>query len=142
MVATLQRTDQIMAQPEVTRQAQDALAGLDRERNPSALSQASIGQELGRVLDHVVRSLAEGHAVTVSTVPEVLTSTIAAELIGISRPTLMRKARAGEIASHKVGTHTRFRHDDVLRFKREQLERQRQAMTELLALEDELGITK
>lgn len=139
MVATLQRTDQIVAQPEVTHQAKAALDLSPKSSSP--LQPTKIGDELRTVLERVVQSLAEGHAVTVSTIPEVLTSTMAAEIIGISRPTLMRHAHAGEIPSHKVGTHTRFRREDVHRFNREKLQRQRQAMTDLLALEDELGIT-
>lgn len=139
MVETLQRTDQVMAAPVVTRQAQKALADLERGAK-SPLPQDQMGEELRKVLARVLASLAEGHAVTVSTIPEVLTSTVAAEIIGVSRPTLMRHARAGDISSHKVGTHTRFRREDVLRFKREKLELQRQAMRELLTLEDELGI--
>lgn len=53
----------------------------------------------------------------------------------------MRHARAGDIPSHQVGSHTRFRREDIHAFTKVRLERQRQALDELLALEDELGLT-
>jgi excisionase family DNA binding protein len=139
MAATLQRTDQIVVAPKVTRQAKDVWHDLDTGTK-TPLREDQLGEELQKVLVQVVKALAEGHAVTVTAMPEVLTSTVAAEIIGISRPTLMRHARAGDIPSIKVGSHTRFRREDVLRFKRVKLAKQRQAMEELLALEDELGL--
>ena len=49
--------------------------------------------------------------------PEELTSTFAAELLGVSHPTLMKWARAGEIGSFAVGSHTRFRREKVRRVR-------------------------
>lgn len=142
MVATtLPRPDQIHVPPAVARQAQDAIAEASRHPNTQPVEGAHLGRELSTVLNRVLTSLAQGHAVTIATIPEVLTSTVAAEMIGVSRTTLMRHARAGDIPHHKVGTHTRFNRDDVLKFKADKLARQRAALAELLALEDELEIT-
>lgn len=71
-----------------------------------------------------------------ATPPEVTTSTAAA-MLGVSRPTLMKLVKNGEIPAHKVGTHTRLRTDDVLTAKRERRERERAAYRELLELEDD-----
>lgn len=141
MVATLQRAEQIVVEPAVTGQAKHALLDLQQGRKASPLPEDRLGADLRRVLTRVLQALAAGHAVTVTTIPDVLTSTVAAEIIGVSRTTLMRHSRAGEIPSHKVGTHTRFRREDVMRFREEKLEKQRQALRELLELEDELGLT-
>jgi hypothetical protein len=43
---------------------------------------------------------------------------------------------AGEVPAHKVGTHTRLRAADVLELRRARIARQREAFTQLLALED------
>lgn len=141
MVATLHRTDQIVVEPVVSGQAKHALADLQDGRKTSPLPEDRLGADLQRVLTRVLESLAAGHAVTVTSIPDVLTSTVAAEMIGISRTTLMRHARAGEIASHKVGSHTRFRREDVLRFRDGRRAQQREALRELLELEDELDLT-
>ncbi|WP_431835741.1 helix-turn-helix domain-containing protein [Cellulomonas sp. Y8] len=93
--------------------------------------------ELSRLISAVVDAVAAGGTVTVGAQPDELTTTAAAELLGVSRPTLMKLVAGGEIAAHKVGTHTRLRTADVVAFRRARLERQRRAFEELLAAEDE-----
>ena len=95
---------------------------------------------LTRTLMAALRSLASNGAVTVSELPEELSSTTAADVIGVSRPTVMKWAANGELTSHKVGTHTRFRREDVLAFKTDRLERQRAAFQSLRDLEMEHDI--
>ena len=72
------------------------------------------------------------------TVPKGTLIIRAAEQLGISRPTLMKLIRDGELPAHKVGTHHRVKTADVLAHRRARLERQRSALDELRALEDEL----
>jgi excisionase family DNA binding protein len=43
-----------------------------------------------------------------------MTTTVAADVIGVSRPTLVKMIDRGDIAAHRVGTHRRLRRDDVL----------------------------
>ncbi|WP_367136944.1 helix-turn-helix domain-containing protein [Saccharothrix sp. HUAS TT1] len=95
----------------------------------------TVPAELSALIAQVVRAVARGHAVTVNAMPEALTTTAAAKLLGISRPTLMRKINAGEIPSHKVGTHTRLRTVDVLQERDARRQRQLVAFDELRALE-------
>lgn len=95
---------------------------------------------VGHLMSDILRALADGKDVVVANRPERVTTTVAAEMLGISRPTLMKLVRSGELESHLVGTHTRLMTRDVLRFQRERLERQRVAFDELRRLEDELGI--
>ncbi len=71
--------------------------------------------DLQQILLHTLASIADDNQVTIGRMPEELTSTVAAELLGVSRPTLMKWARAGEIDSFTVGSHTRFQRDEVLR---------------------------
>ena len=62
---------------------------------------------------------------------------VAADLLGVSRPTLMKLAREGEIDSFKVGTHTRFKRDEVLRVRDARAAKRRAAFDELRALDEE-----
>lgn len=93
--------------------------------------------ELSEIIAQVVQAVARGHAVTVNAMPAELTTTAAAQLLGVSRPTLMRKINAGEIPSHKVGSHTRLRTADVLKEQHDRRKRQLAAFEELRALEDD-----
>ena len=73
--------------------------------------------DLQQILLHTLTSIAGDSQVSIGRMPEELTSTVAAELLGVSRPTLMKWARAGEIESFTVGSHTRFQRDEVLRVR-------------------------
>ncbi|SDT37056.1 helix-turn-helix domain-containing protein [Jiangella sp. DSM 45060] len=96
--------------------------------------------ELTALLRSVLEAVARGDGVTLQTLPSELSTTAAAELLGVSRPTLMRMIRGGEIAAHKVGSHHRLNLVDVQDFRRAQLARRRAAFEELRQLDDELGL--
>ncbi len=99
-----------------------------------------VPRELAAVIAQVIEVMARGGTVVIGSLPEELTTTVAAEQLGISRPTLMKLIKDGEIDAHMVSTHHRLKSADVLAFKRGRLERQRAAFEELRALEDELTI--
>lgn len=120
--------------------AKEVLASLD-----GPLGYLSVGRtdaepeplprELGRLLQDVLRAVASGATVTVASIPAEVTTSTAAAMLGISRPTLMKLVQEGVLPAHKVGTHTRLRSADVLRAKRERRERERAAFRALLDLE-------
>ncbi|MFW7413852.1 helix-turn-helix domain-containing protein [Demequina sp. SO4-18] len=99
-----------------------------------------ITPEFSRLVVRLLDDMARGRTVTVSALPEELTTTVAAEQLGVSRSTLMKWVRSGEISSHKVGAHTRVRTADVMALRRERLARQREELERLLELEDELNL--
>lgn len=94
--------------------------------------------ELSKIIDKAFRALAVNGSVTVGTLPDELTSNTAADVLGVSRPTLLKLAKDGEVESFKIGTHTRFKRDAVLAFKAKREEARRGALSELLELEDQL----
>lgn len=97
-------------------------------------------REIGLLLQHVLKAVANGETVTITTSPAVLTTSEAAALLGISRPTLMKMIKQGKLRSHKVGTHTRLLSEDVLAERRARRARERASFAALLELEDELGM--
>ncbi|MFJ4029380.1 helix-turn-helix domain-containing protein [Paenarthrobacter sp. NPDC089989] len=97
-----------------------------------------LSPELSMIINKAFQALAANGSVTVGTLPQELTSNTAAEVLGISRPTLLKLARDGKIASFKVRTHTRFKRDEVLAFRAEREANRRRAIAELLELEDRI----
>lgn len=71
-----------------------------------------LDRKLAELVQFVIRGLPSG-AVSVQAFPDELTSTTAANLLGVSRPTLMKMVKNRLLASHKVGAHHRFKHADV-----------------------------
>lgn len=102
----------------------------------------SAGEQVPKPLNEIIRTvlnaIAEGRPVAVSAMPDLLTTTNAASLLGVSRPTLMKWVRNGRIAAEKVGSHNRLRAGDVLVLREQLKEEQRSAVFDLLDM-DEVG---
>ena len=71
-------------------------------------SAVEIPKDLGLIFSRLLSSLNEGRGVTIAFAGEELTSTVAAQILGVSRPTLIKWANDGLLPSHKVGTHHKF----------------------------------
>ncbi|MCC6855664.1 MAG: helix-turn-helix domain-containing protein [Microbacteriaceae bacterium] len=93
-----------------------------------------IPQRLSEVLLHVLKQTAVGGAVTVRTLPDEVTTTVAADMLGVSRPTLMKMISAGELSARQVGSHKRLKAADVLNLRDRRLESQRQSFARLRQL--------
>jgi excisionase family DNA binding protein len=68
-----------------------------------------------------------------------LTTKQAAEVLGVSRPFLIRVLEAGEIPYRKVGRHRRVLLKDVLRHKQTTQVKREAAMDELVKISEEMG---
>jgi excisionase family DNA binding protein len=73
--------------------------------------------EVFEVLREVVQAMSCGLAVTVAPHHTVLTTSEAAQLLGVSRPTLVRLLEAGEIPYEQPVRHRRVRLADVLAYQ-------------------------
>lgn len=89
------------------------------------------------MLFHTLRIIGEGGSVSIGQMPEELTSTVAANLLGVSRPTLLRWSREGKIDSFKVGVHTRFHLTEVMKLRDQRESERRKRFEELRALDAE-----
>lgn len=140
MTITIAATNEVLLSADEQSAARDFVQSLDgRPPRVTSGQDAALPVEVARVLELVLEAMAEGRPVSVAAMPENLTTTAAAGLLGLSRPTLMKLVREGRIPAHKVGSHHRLRSADVLALKDElRLERQ-QAVFDVIDLEDELA---
>lgn len=110
-------------------------------RNSKLILQAPDGSEqifsqaLQDVLLETLNALAESGAVLIEKMSEELTSTVAAETLGVSRPTLMKWVKDGKISCHKVGSHWRFKCEDVMALQQQRAQDRRAAFQELRELD-------
>ena len=99
--------------------------------------QVELPYEIYEVLVKAVDAMRKGQAVTLTPRSMTLTTQQAAELLGVTRPTLVRLLDAGKIPYEKPGTHRRVKLEDVLAFKEVRKAEQYAALDSLGDIEDE-----
>ena len=98
---------------------------------------AELPAELVQALRYIVRELDSGREVTISSSTEVLTSQQAADLLGMSRPTLVRLLDSGHLPFEKVGSHRRVLRRDVLAFRERRRQEQYAALDAMPFYDDD-----
>jgi len=97
----------------------------------------SVEPALAHLLAKIVARVAQGGRVHVTTLPERLTTSAAADLLGVSRTTVMKLITSGELPSTKAGTHHRVRQSDVVALRKRREQRRAALLEELLLLDDD-----
>jgi excisionase family DNA binding protein len=111
----------------LTAATQDGLAVL---HGPSGM-QTALPEQVCRVLLQVVRAMADGMAITVAPHNTLLTTQEAADLLSISRPTLVRLLEAGEIPYSTRGRHRRVLLADVVEYQQATRDDRRATLDEM-----------
>ncbi len=106
------------------------LVGPDGSRTP-------LPAAVYEVLQHVVLAMARGQAVTVAPHHQQLTTQEAADILGVSRPTLVRMLDDGRIPYTQPGHHRRVLLHDVLAYQELRRAAREAAMDELVTLSEE-----
>jgi excisionase family DNA binding protein len=128
-------TKEILA-PRVSPTAPLDLRAINPLKEPSIKIPAHAAHLLVQILDQMSR----GNAVRLIPVHAEITTQEAADLLNVSRPTLIRLLDEGKIEFHKVGTHRRVPFKSALAYKRHIDAERHAALAELAAYDQELGI--
>lgn len=100
--------------------------------------QVKIPSEIYEVLVKAVEAMRKGLAVTLTPRSMTLTTQQAADLLGVTRPTLVKLLDSGKIPFEKPGTHRRVKLEDVLSFKEKRKVEQYAALSSLGDVDDSL----
>jgi excisionase family DNA binding protein len=93
-----------------------------------------------RLLVRILEELGRGNAVTLIPVHPEFTTQEAADLLNISRRSLIQLLNEGKIESRRVGTHRRVGFEVLMRYKRQADTERRKVLKHLAAYDQELGI--
>lgn len=100
----------------------------------------SLDEGTATLIIHMLKAQAAGHRVVLDAVPEEISTGQAADLLGVSRPTVVSMVDRGELAARRVGTHRRLRRDDVLRLREAAAASRTAALDDLAQLSCEAGL--
>jgi len=93
-----------------------------------------------RLLAKILKELSRGNPISIVSNATEMTTQAAAELLGCSRPHIVRLLEEGKIPFTKVGKHRRIKYEDLAKFKKEMKIRQRNKIQELMQLDEESGL--
>ena len=110
---------------------------LDDEQHPHSVQLPAFAL---RLLDEILSELAMGNAVQVVPIHAELTTQEGADLLNVSRPHLVKLLDANVIPHSRVGRHRRVKFADLMAYKQRRAAESRQAMDELAAQAQELGM--
>ena len=93
--------------------------------------QVELTEQLHAILKQVVQALSHGQSISILTRDQEISTQQAAEILGLSRPTVVKLIDGGELAAHIPGSVRRkLRLADVLAFREELRARRNQFLTE------------
>lgn len=102
--------------------------------------EADLPRSIRDVLARVADLLASGRGVAVVPVDQELTTREAADLLGISRPTLIKLLDAGEIAYSRPNSSRRIPLNQVLAYKERRSRGRKELLAEMTADAQEMGM--
>lgn len=120
--------------PDELRVLSDLLAGGGDVSLVSATGERYVlGAELREVLAVAARALGEGQAVSVEPRRTMLSTQQAADILAVSRPTLIKLMESGEITFTKPGRHRRVALADVLAYQQRVTQGRRAILDQMTA---------
>jgi excisionase family DNA binding protein len=113
-----------------------ALAGSSSE------VRAALSRETAELVSRLVDAWARGEEIVVTAGNTEVTPTEAAVLLGMSRPQVRKLMDRGLLDFRMVGTHHRISVSSIRAFLEAERPRRRQALAELAAVQNDLGLTE
>lgn len=83
----------------------------------SSLQVLSIPAPALRLLNEILKEMAQGNTVTLVPIHALLTTQEAADILNVSRPFLIGLLEAGKIPYQRLGSHRRILYKDLMAFK-------------------------
>ncbi len=138
-------TDQQLFDDQVKKEAVQVLEEAHDRKTTGFLMRLDDGTELElpaevtRALVFTLHGLTQGE-VSMRAIPDQLTTSTAASILGVSRPTLMKLIASNELPSTKIGTHHRLKASDIFALKEKRAKAREKAFNELREMDLDFNI--
>jgi excisionase family DNA binding protein len=93
-----------------------------------------------KLLAKILKVTSQGKPISIVPIATEMTTQAAAELIGCSRPHLVKLLETGKINFTKVGKHRRVKYEDIIEYKKKMKADQERLIQEIMRSDEELGL--
>ncbi len=91
------------------------------------------------LLNEILKAMSQGNPISIVPVATEVTTQKAAEILGCSRPHLVKLLENGELDFIKVGKHRRIKFEDVVNYKQKMKAEQKSLLIQMMNSDEELG---
>jgi len=92
------------------------------------------------MLVDILKATSQGKPITIIPVDTEMTTGAAADLLGCSRPYVVKLLEQGEIPFTKVGRHRRLKFEDVMAYKKRMKARQKELIIQIMQADEKAGL--
>lgn len=93
-----------------------------------------------KLLAKILKATSQGQPISLVPIATEMTTQAAAELLGCSRPHVVKLLEDGKIPFTLVGRHRRVKFEDVMNYKQEMKLSQEKLLIEMMKSDEELGL--
>lgn len=92
-----------------------------------------------KLFGSILKAMSEGKPISIVPLATEVTTQKAAEILGCSRPHLVKMLEEGKIPFVKIGKHRRILFEDVMEYKKQMKAEQKKHLVEMMNLDEDLG---
>ena len=93
-----------------------------------------------KLLAKILKETSQGRPVSIVHIATEVTTQAAAEILGCSRPHIVKLLESGKIKFTKVGKHRRIRYEDIIQYKKEMKNLQERLINEIMDTDEKSGL--
>lgn len=93
-----------------------------------------------KLLAQILKVTSQGKPISIVPIVTEMTTQSAAELLGCSRPHLVKLLERGEIPFTMIGRHRRVRYEDIIEYRKQMKKEQEQRIIQMMKSDEESGL--
>ena len=93
-----------------------------------------------KLLANILKEMSQGKPISIVPVATEVTTQAAAEMLGCSRPHIVKLLETGKIPFTKVGKHRRIKYEDIISYRKEMKAEQARIIIEIMENDEKDGL--
>ena len=93
-----------------------------------------------KLLAKILKVTSQGKSISIVPIATEMTTQAAADILGCSRPHLVKLLEEGEIEYTKIGKHRRVKFEDVMAYKKRMKAKQQELLIKIMSADEESGL--